>query len=65
MKIFIDKDQCEITNSINGRVAIIETHGPIYIEEINAKMLLHSQWDDDFGIADKPFLAEVPEDYKI
>ena len=65
MKLYFDKDNCEIREDINGHVIIIETCEPVYIEELNAKMLLHSQWDNDFGPADKPYLADAPKDYKI
>ena len=49
----------------NGRVLIVETDEPVYIEELNAKMLLHSQWDNDFGSVDEPFLTQAPKEYKI
>ena len=38
MKLFLDKDKCEITQDINGRVLIVKTDEPVYIEELNAKM---------------------------
>lgn len=65
MKLYFDKDNCNIREDINGHVLIIETSEPVYIEELNAKMLLHSQWDNDFGPTDKPYLTNAPKEYKI
>ena len=65
MTLFFDKEKCKISEDINGRVLIIETEEPIYIEEIKAKMLLHSQWDTDFGYTDEPFLTQAPKEYQI
>lgn len=65
MKLYFDKENCEFREDVNGRVLIVETTNPVYIEELSAKMLLHSQWDNDFGSTDKPFLTEAPKEYKI
>ena len=65
MTLYFDKDNCNIREDINGHVLIIETSEPVYIEELNSKMLLHSQWDNDFGTADDPFLTQAPKGYKI
>ena len=61
MKLYFDKSTCNIQEDINGYVLIIETSEPIYIEELNAKMLLHSQWDNDFGPTDEPYLCSRSE----
>lgn len=65
MKLFFDKITSKVSEDINGRVMIIETDGPVYIEELKAKMLLHSQDDNDFGYTDRPFLTRAPEDYTL
>lgn len=65
MKLYFDKLNCSVSEDINGRVIIIETEGPVYIEELGDKMLLHSQWDTDFGHTDEPYLTKAPKDYKI
>ena len=65
MKLYFDKANCNIKEDINGHVLIIETSEPVYIEELTAKMLLHSQWDNDFGPTEKPYLTDAPKEYKI
>lgn len=65
MKLYFDKLNCSVSEDINGRVIIIETEEPVYIEELGDKMLLHSQWDTDFGYTDEPYLTKAPKDYKI
>lgn len=65
MKLFIKKSDCTFDESVNGEVMIVETFGPIYIEEYSAKQLLHSSADTEFGLEDKPYLCDAPKDYEI
>ena len=65
MKLFIDKDQCTISESVNGRVLEIETFEPVYIEERSSKQLLHSSADIEFGFEDEPFLTDAPKEFKL
>ena len=65
MTLFFDKEKCRISDDINGRILIIETDEPVYIEELGDKMLLHSQWDTDFGQTDEPYLTQAPKEYTL
>ena len=65
MKLYLKKSDCTFRDSVNGEVLEVETNEPLYIEELSAKMLLHSQWDNDFGPTDKPYLTDAPKGYEI
>ena len=65
MTLFFDKEKCKISEDINGRVLIIETDEPVYIEELGRRMLLHSVWDTEFGPADEPYLTQAPKGYML
>ena len=65
MTFYFDKSKCDIRDSTSGRVLIVSTTEPVYMEEMKAKKLIHSQWDDEFGIPDEPFFSDAPKDYTL
>ena len=65
MKLYLKKSNCDFDESVNGEVMIVETFEPILVEEDNCAKILHSQWDNDFGPADEPYLTNMPRGFQL
>ena len=61
MKFIIEKDKCEISESLNGRALVIETYDPVYLED-GKEFLIYPSY---FHSSDKPFITRAPESFQI
>lgn len=62
MKLYIDKDKCEISETLNGKM-VIEINEDIYVENSRGGWLLDS--GDDSYISTNPYTVRCPKDYKL
>ena len=66
MKLYIKTSLCEIAESVNGEVMIIETDNPIYLEDGDCKMeLFPSDIYEEFELHREPFLVQAPENFSL